>query len=59
VTRSGKLMTWWEHGGAWSLIHTAPVGAAVPAGTLASWSPAFGLRLDSGSLAVTRFTVRK
>jgi hypothetical protein len=56
---SGKLTTWWEHAGQWSLIHTAPVAAAVPSSTLATWSPAFGLRLDGNSLAVTRFTVRR
>ena len=57
VVRAGTLTTWWEHAGQWSLIHTAPVTAAVPAATLAGWAPAFGLRLDSGSLAVSRFTV--
>jgi hypothetical protein len=57
--RSGSLTTWWEHAGRWSLIHTAPVAAAVPPDVLETWSPAFGLRLDGQSLAVTRFTVRR
>ncbi|MGW4942140.1 MGH1-like glycoside hydrolase domain-containing protein [Actinoplanes sp. NPDC004185] len=59
LNRSGKLTTWWEHAGQWSLLHTAPVAAAVPSSTLETWSPAFGLRLDGNALAVTRFTVRR
>jgi len=59
LNRSGKLTTWWEHNGQWTLIHTAPVAAAVPSSTLESWAPAFGLRLDGNSMAVTRFTVRR
>ena len=52
LNRWGKLTTWLEHDGAWTLLHTAPVGA-LPA----SWSPALGLRLDSGTISVDRFTV--
>jgi hypothetical protein len=59
LAQSGKLTTWWEHAGQWSLIHTAPLAAAVPPSTLQTWSPALGLRLDGNSLAVTRFTVRR
>ncbi|MFF5288768.1 MGH1-like glycoside hydrolase domain-containing protein [Paractinoplanes globisporus] len=57
LSRWGKLTTWIEHDGSWTLLHTAPVTAAVPPATLASWSPAVGLRLDSGTLSVDRFTV--
>nr|WP_221382306.1 NEW3 domain-containing protein [Actinoplanes polyasparticus] len=51
LARSGTLTTWHEHAGAWTLIHTAPL-AAVPG------SPAFGLRLDAGTMALTRVTAR-
>ena len=57
VLRQGQLTTWVEHQGTWTKIHTAPVGTAVDAATLASWAPAFGLRLDPGSLQIDRFTV--
>jgi hypothetical protein len=53
LNRWGKLTTWLEHDGGWTLLHSAPVGA-LPS----SWSPAFGLRLDSGTISVDRFTVR-
>ncbi|GLY99898.1 hypothetical protein Acsp02_71510 [Actinoplanes sp. NBRC 103695] len=58
LLRWGRLTTWVEHEGAWTQIHDAPVSAAVDEVTLAGWSPAFGVRLDPGSLAVGRFTVR-
>ncbi|GIM89817.1 MGH1-like glycoside hydrolase domain-containing protein [Paractinoplanes toevensis] len=54
VSRAGKLTTWLEHDAQWTLIHTAPTGTVVPAG----WSPAVGLRLDAGSIALDRVTVR-
>ncbi|MBU2666874.1 discoidin domain-containing protein [Actinoplanes bogorensis] len=51
LARSGTLTTWHQRGGgAWTLIHTAPLASV-------AGNPAFGLRLDSGALAVTRFTV--
>jgi hypothetical protein len=50
LSRWGKLTTWVEHDGKWALIHTAPVS---PTG-----SPAFGLRLDGGTMALDRVTVR-
>jgi hypothetical protein len=53
LARSGKLTTWLEHDGAWALLHTAPISSVA-----AGWSPAFGLRLDTGTLALGRFTVR-
>jgi hypothetical protein len=50
LSRWNKLTTWAEHDGTWSLIHTAPV---TPTG-----SPAVGLRLDGGTIALDRVTVR-
>jgi hypothetical protein len=50
LSRWGKLTTWAEHDGKWALIHTAPVAAP--------GQPAFGLRLDGGSIALDRVTVR-
>ncbi|MBM2615809.1 discoidin domain-containing protein [Actinoplanes sp. LDG1-06] len=50
VARSGTLTTWHERDGAWSLIHTAPIASV-------AGSPAFGLRLDAGSIALNRVTV--
>ncbi|WP_433616641.1 MGH1-like glycoside hydrolase domain-containing protein [Dactylosporangium sp. CA-139114] len=57
VVRWGQLTTWYEHDGVWRQIHTAPVSDALDATTLASWSPAVGLRLDNGSMALDRITV--
>src|SRR6185436_7793598 len=50
LSRWNKLTTWAEQGGKWVLIHTAPVTA--------QGSPAFGLRLDGGTIAIDRVTVR-
>jgi hypothetical protein len=57
LVRWGQLTTWYEHGGSWRQIHTAPVSRAVDPATLASWAPAVGLRLDAGSLSLDRITV--
>ncbi|MEV6634845.1 discoidin domain-containing protein [Actinoplanes sp. NPDC051470] len=58
LLRWGRLSTWAEHDGRWTQIHDAPVSAAVDDATLSTWSPAFGVRLDPGSLALGHFTVR-
>ncbi|AGZ41897.1 MGH1-like glycoside hydrolase domain-containing protein [Actinoplanes friuliensis] len=58
VLRDGTLTTWLDHDDTWRLLHTAPVGAAVDATTLASWSPAVGLRLDPGTMVLDDLTVR-
>jgi hypothetical protein len=50
LSRSGTLTTWHEHAGAWVQIHSAPLASA-------TGSPAFGLRLDNGTMGVSRFTV--
>ncbi|WP_051799603.1 MGH1-like glycoside hydrolase domain-containing protein [Catenuloplanes japonicus] len=57
LARWGRLTTWVEHDGRWAKVHDAPVSAAVDGATLASWSPAFGVRLDAGTLTVDRVTV--
>jgi hypothetical protein len=56
--RWGHLTTWTEHDGIWTQLHDAPISEAVDDPSLATWSPAFGVRLDPGTLAVDRFTVR-
>ncbi|GAB7036570.1 MULTISPECIES: MGH1-like glycoside hydrolase domain-containing protein [Catenuloplanes] len=58
LVRWGRLSTWLEHDGRWTRIHDAPAGAAVDAATLTSWSAAAGLRLDGGTIALDRLTVR-
>lgn len=57
VLRAGTLTSWHEHGGAWRLLRSAPVGVAVDPTTLASWSPALGLRLEPGTISLDRLTV--
>ncbi|MFI5841783.1 MGH1-like glycoside hydrolase domain-containing protein [Catenuloplanes sp. NPDC051500] len=57
LVRWGRLTTWVEHDGRWAAVHDAPVSAAVDGATLASWSPAFGVRLDAGPLSIDRVTV--
>lgn len=59
LARWGHLTTWHEHNGTWTQIHDAPISAAVADTTLATWSPAVGLRLDAGTLAVDHLTVRQ
>jgi hypothetical protein len=54
---SGETMTsWLNHQGQWQLLRTVPFGNAV-APDVADWSPAIGLRLTSGQLAIDRMTV--
>ncbi|GGM27081.1 NEW3 domain-containing protein [Dactylosporangium sucinum] len=57
VVRWGQLTTWYQHDGGWTQLHNAPVSRAVDPATLASWAPAVGLRLDSGSISLDRITV--
>ncbi|BCJ48624.1 hypothetical protein Asp14428_00990 [Actinoplanes sp. NBRC 14428] len=57
VLQGGHLTTWLEHEGRWTGLHDAPVGNAVPPADLGAWSPAVGLRLDRGTIALDRFTV--
>ncbi|UQU62207.1 discoidin domain-containing protein [Couchioplanes caeruleus] len=57
MVRSGHLSTWREHDDAWTLLHDAPVDAAVPPATAATWAPAVGLRLDPGTISLDRVTV--
>jgi hypothetical protein len=58
VLRAGHLTTWREHDDAWTLLHDAPLSTAVPPETAATWAPAMGLRLDAGTIALDRLTVR-
>jgi hypothetical protein len=53
VFSGGTMTSWLEHQGMWRLLRTVPFGNAVTP----NWSPAIGLRLTSGQLAVDRMTV--
>ncbi|KOV83868.1 discoidin domain-containing protein [Nocardia sp. NRRL S-836] len=58
VVRDGRLTSWHEHEKRWTLLRSAPIGAAADPAVVAGWAPALGLRLDAGALVVDRFTVR-
>ncbi|QKV80130.1 discoidin domain-containing protein [Amycolatopsis sp. Hca4] len=49
----GGLTSWLGHQGRWQLLRTIPGGPVIGTG----WSPAIGLRLTSGQLALERLTV--
>jgi hypothetical protein len=51
------MTTWVEEDDGWRRMRTAPFGRVVDAASVASWSPAVGLRLTSGSVALDRLTV--
>ncbi|HUQ55035.1 MGH1-like glycoside hydrolase domain-containing protein [Lentzea sp.] len=57
VVRDGQLTSWQEHDKKWTLLRSAPIGAAVDPAVVAGWAPGLGLRLDSGALVIDRFTV--
>ncbi|WP_154697649.1 MGH1-like glycoside hydrolase domain-containing protein [Lentzea guizhouensis] len=57
VLQDGRLTSWQQHDGRWSLLRSAPIGSVVDPAVVAQWAPALGLRLDAGSLVVDRFTV--
>lgn len=58
VVLGGSTMTsWLGHGSTWRLLRTAPYGTAVTPEQRATWSPAIGVRLTSGTLALDRMTV--
>jgi hypothetical protein len=58
VVFSGKSMTsWLDHQGQWRLLRTVPFGTAVDPQHIEGWSPAIGLRLSTGQLALDRMTV--
>ena len=57
MTKDGHLTTWLFRDDKWTQLHDAPLSAAVDDATVGSWNPAFGLRLDAGSLQIDRFTV--
>ncbi|WP_394619426.1 discoidin domain-containing protein [Lentzea sp. JNUCC 0626] len=58
VLENGQLTSWQQHANRWTLLRSAPIGAAVAPDVVAGWAPGLGLRLDSGALAIDRFTVR-
>ncbi|PSL04691.1 alpha-galactosidase-like protein [Haloactinopolyspora alba] len=58
VIQDGSLTSWIEHDGRWRRIHTAPFSVAVDRDVVHGWSPAMGLRLETGELSLERFTVR-
>lgn len=57
VFLGGRLTSWVEHDGTWRRLRSAPVSPAVDADTLASWSPAVGLRLEAGSMSLESLQV--
>jgi len=54
VFTGGTMTSWLEHQGEWRLLRTVPFGTAADH---PDWSPAIGLRLTSGQVAVDRMTV--
>jgi hypothetical protein len=57
VFSAGTTTSWLEHQGQWRLLRTVPFGTSVPPESIAGWSPAIGLRLTTGQLAIDRMTV--
>lgn len=58
VVEDGRLTSWIEHEKRWTLLRSAPIGFVVDPSVVAGWAPALGLRLDTGTLVIDRFTVR-
>jgi hypothetical protein len=59
VITDGTMSTWIENDGRWRLLKVAPVSQGVPTATLADWFAAFQVRLDAGTVAIDRITVRR
>jgi hypothetical protein len=57
VFGASTMTSWLGHGSTWRLLRTAPYGTAVTPEQRATWSPAIGVRLTSGTLALDRMTV--
>ncbi|MCS7479513.1 discoidin domain-containing protein [Umezawaea endophytica] len=57
VFGTSTMTSWLGHGSTWRLLRTAPYGTAVTPEQRATWSPAIGVRLTSGTLALDRMTV--
>jgi len=57
VFGASTMTSWLGHGATWRLLRTAPYATAVTPEQRAAWSPAIGVRLTSGTLALDRVQV--
>ncbi|WNV86859.1 MGH1-like glycoside hydrolase domain-containing protein [Umezawaea sp. Da 62-37] len=57
VFGTDTMTSWLGHGTTWTRLRVAPYGTAVTPERRTTWSPAIGVRLTTGSLALDRMTV--